>query len=39
MITEDGVVTKPSTEKFLRDYMTEFHGFIERVYTAIPRRT
>jgi chromate reductase len=37
LITEDGAVTNESTEKFLRNYMTEFHGFIQRVYTAIPR--
>jgi chromate reductase, NAD(P)H dehydrogenase (quinone) len=37
LITEDGRVTNPSTEKFLRNYIREFHGFIERVYTAIPR--
>jgi chromate reductase len=38
LITEDGQVTNPSTEKFLRNYITEFHGFIERVYTVLPRR-
>ena len=38
LITDDGTVTDPTTEKFLRDYMEEFAGFIERVYTAIPRR-
>ena len=37
LITEDGTVTVESTEKFLRDYMTEFHGFITRVYTVLPR--
>ena len=37
LITEDGQVTNPSVEKFLRDYMTEFHGFIARVYTVLPR--
>ena len=37
LITDDGRVTNPSTEKFLRTYMTEFHGFIERVYTVLPR--
>jgi chromate reductase len=37
VITEDGAATNESTEKFLRNYMTEFHGFIQRVYTAIPR--
>jgi hypothetical protein len=30
-------VTDPSTESFLRQFMTEFHGFIERVYTVLPR--
>jgi chromate reductase len=37
LITDDGTVTNPSTEKFLRSYMEEFHGFIERVYTVLPR--
>lgn len=37
LVTEDGVVTNASTEEFLRNYMTEFHGFIQRVYTALPR--
>jgi chromate reductase len=37
LITDDGVVTEPSTEEFLRGYMQEFHGFIERVYMALPR--
>ncbi|MGH7560811.1 MAG: NADPH-dependent FMN reductase [Gemmatimonadales bacterium] len=37
LITDDGQVTNPSTEKFLRRFMTEFHGFIGRVFTAIPR--
>jgi chromate reductase len=36
LITEDGAVTQPSTEAFLRDYMQEFCDFIQRVYTAIP---
>jgi chromate reductase len=39
LITDDGAVAVPSTEEFLRNYMKEFHGFIERVYTAIPRTT
>ena len=39
LITEDGSVTEPSTEKFLTDYMKELHGFITRVYTAIPRQS
>jgi len=37
LITDDGQVTNPSTEKFLRTYMTEFYGFISRVYTVLPR--
>jgi chromate reductase len=37
LITEDGAVTNPATEEFLRNYMLEFQGFIQRVYTALPR--
>jgi chromate reductase, NAD(P)H dehydrogenase (quinone) len=37
LITDDGEVTSDSTRDFLRNYITEFHGFISRVYTAIPR--
>ena len=37
LITEDGTVTNESTRKFLADYMQELHGFITRVYMAIPR--
>jgi chromate reductase len=37
LITEDGKVTVESTEEFLRNYMQEFLGFIERVYTVLPR--
>ena len=37
LIDDSGKVTNPSTEEFLRNYMQEFCGFIERVYTAIPR--
>jgi chromate reductase len=37
LITADGVVTDLQTEEFLRNYMAEFHRFIERVYTALPR--
>jgi chromate reductase, NAD(P)H dehydrogenase (quinone) len=39
LITDDGVVTKESTEQFLRTYMNELAGFIERVYTVLPRTT
>jgi chromate reductase len=37
LITEDGEITNDTTEEFLRNYMTEFHGFIMRVYTVLPR--
>src|SRR5690349_505274 len=37
MITDEGEVTVESTETFLRDYMAEFHAFIERVLTVLPR--
>jgi chromate reductase len=39
LITSTGEVTDPSVEEFLRNYVTEFYGFIERVYLAIPRET
>jgi chromate reductase len=38
LIAEDGSVTDPGTLRFLGKFMNEFQGFIERVYTAIPRR-
>jgi chromate reductase len=37
MINDDGEVTNDSLAEFLRNYMTEFHGFIRRVYTVLPR--
>ncbi|MCP8941059.1 NAD(P)H-dependent oxidoreductase [Alsobacter sp. SYSU M60028] len=37
LITDDGEVTVESTAEFLRKYMAEFHQFIVRVYTALPR--
>ena len=37
LITDDGPVTDDSVEKFLRDYMEEFHEFISRVHTALTR--
>jgi chromate reductase, NAD(P)H dehydrogenase (quinone) len=39
LIDEDGRVTSKETEDFLRMYMSEFHGFIERVYTVLPRNS
>ena len=37
LITDDGKVTVDSTTEFLRTFMTEFHGYITRVYTVLPR--
>ena len=37
LITDEGEVTNESTAKFLQGFMTEFHGFIGRVYTVLPR--
>jgi chromate reductase len=39
LITDDGTVTADSTREFLANYMLEYHGFITRVYTALPRPT
>lgn len=38
LISDEGEVTVPSTEAFLRRFMSEFRDFIGRVYTAYPRR-
>ena len=37
LVTEDGEVTVDSTAEFLRNYMKEFHDFIARVLTVLPR--
>ena len=37
LITDDGEVTVDSTREFLANFMSEFHGYITRVYTALPR--
>jgi len=37
LITDDGQVTDELTEDFLRGYMADFHAFITRVYTVLPR--
>jgi chromate reductase len=37
MITDDGEVTVAATRDFLRSYMVEYHGYITRVYTVLPR--
>jgi len=31
------MVTNEKTAEFLRNYMTEFHAFVERVLTVLPR--
>jgi chromate reductase len=37
LVNEAGDVTVDSTREFLANYMAEFHGYITRVYMAIPR--
>jgi chromate reductase, NAD(P)H dehydrogenase (quinone) len=37
LVTDEGEVTVDSTRDFLATYMNEFHAYITRVYTAIPR--
>jgi chromate reductase len=37
LIDDQGRVSDESTADFLRKYMEEFHGFIERVLTVLPR--
>jgi len=39
LITDDGEVTVEATREFLANYMKEFHGYISRVYTVLPRTT
>jgi chromate reductase, NAD(P)H dehydrogenase (quinone) len=39
LITDEGEVTVASTEQFLRNYMAEFHTFIGRVLSVLPRET
>ena len=38
LITDDGEVTVEATAEFLRNFMAEFHGFVTRVYTVLPRK-
>jgi chromate reductase len=38
LISDDGEVTDDAVAEFLRNYMTEFLGFITRVYSVLPRR-
>ncbi len=37
LIGDGGEVTDDTTAGFLRDFMAEFHAFIARVYTVLPR--
>src|SRR5687768_9466927 len=37
LISEDGHLSNDATREFLQNYMAEFHTFIERVYTVLPR--
>ena len=37
LIADDGTVSDEKTEQFLRNYMKEFHTFIVRVLTVLPR--
>ena len=39
LITADGDVTDDKTKQFLQNYMTEFHAFVVRVLTVLPRKT
>lgn len=35
---DDGTITKPETEDFLRAYMAEFREHVQRVLTVLPRQ-
>jgi len=37
LIGDDGEVAVGSTEEFLRSYMAEFHNFIARVLSVLPK--
>ena len=37
LIGDEGEVSDDSTIEFLRKFMSEFHDFIARVYTVLPR--
>ncbi|HRH87396.1 MAG TPA: NADPH-dependent FMN reductase [Rubrivivax sp.] len=37
LIAADGEVADPATQEFLRKYMSEFHAFVVRVLTVLPR--
>jgi chromate reductase len=37
LITDDGEITVPSTEQFLRSFMEDYAAFIARVLSVLPR--
>ncbi|MDT3706377.1 MAG: NADPH-dependent FMN reductase [Thiobacillus sp.] len=37
LVTDGGEVTDSATEEFLRNYMAEFHTFVARVLSVLPR--
>jgi chromate reductase, NAD(P)H dehydrogenase (quinone) len=37
LITDDGEVHNPATAEFLGGFMSEYAGFVQRVYTVLPR--
>ena len=37
LIAEDGQVSDDATAEFLRNYLSEFHAFVVRVLTVLPR--
>jgi chromate reductase, NAD(P)H dehydrogenase (quinone) len=39
LITDDGEVTNDGTADFLRNFMQEFHVFIARVRSVLPKDT
>src|SRR5687768_10380398 len=38
VFSEDGTVRKADTEEFLRNFMTEFRDYMQRVLTVLPRQ-
>ena len=38
VFADDGTVSDPQTEEFLRNYMAEFREHVERVLTVLPRQ-
>jgi len=38
LISDEGEVTNPSTENFLKEWIEEFAAFVERVDRVLPRQ-